>query len=54
MYENSFTFSKMLAAYTKPHRFDGRSTRTELLGYLIISWVLATSLTYLAMGFGMA
>jgi len=41
MYENSFTFTKMLAAYAKPHRFDGRSTRTELLGYLIISWLIA-------------
>ena len=38
MYENSFTFTKMLAAYAKPHKFTGRSTRTELLGYLIISW----------------
>jgi uncharacterized membrane protein YhaH (DUF805 family) len=41
MYENSFTFTKMLAAYTKPHRFDGRSTRTELLGYMIVSWFIA-------------
>jgi len=54
MYENSFTFGKMLTAYTKPHRFGGRSTRTELLGYLIVSWVLATAFGWVAMAAGMA
>jgi uncharacterized membrane protein YhaH (DUF805 family) len=47
MYENSFSFKKMLAAYTKPHRFDGRSTRTELLGYLIVSWILAAATNWI-------
>jgi uncharacterized membrane protein YhaH (DUF805 family) len=32
----------MLLAYRRPFKFSGRSTRTELLGYLIISWVLST------------
>lgn len=52
MYENSFTFGKMLAAYTKPHKFTGRSTRTELLGYLIVSWVLATATNWVVMALG--
>jgi uncharacterized membrane protein YhaH (DUF805 family) len=54
MYENSFTFTKMLAAYKRPHRFDGRSTRTELLGYLVVSWVLATATNWLVMAMGVA
>ena len=52
MYENSFTFGKMLAAYTKPHKFTGRSTRTELLGYLIVSWVLATATNWAVIALG--
>lgn len=52
MYENSFTFGKMLAAYTKPHKFTARSTRTELLGYLIVSWVLATATNWAVIGLG--
>ena len=52
MYENSFTFRKMLAAYTKPHKFSGRSTRTELLGYLIVSWVLATATNWAVIALG--
>jgi len=52
MYENSFTFRKMLAAYTKPHRFDGRSTRTELLGYLVVSWILATATNWAIIALG--
>ena len=52
MYENSFTFGRMLAAYTKPHKFTGRSTRTELLGYLIVSWVLATATNWAVIALG--
>src|SRR5438067_962769 len=52
MYESSFTFRKMLAAYTKPHKFDGRSTRTELLGYLIVSWILATATNWIVIALG--
>ena len=54
MYENSFTLKKMLAAYWKPLRFAGRSTRTELLGYLIVSWLAATAFGWLSIGMGMA
>ena len=54
MYENSFTFGKMLAAYRKPHKFTGRSTRTELLGYLVVSWVLATATNWIVIAMGMA
>lgn len=54
MYENSFTLKKMLAAYRKPLQFRGRSTRTELLGYLIVSSLLATIFGWLAIGLGMA
>ena len=36
----------MLLAYRRPFTFSGRSTRTELLGYLIISWVLTTIAFY--------
>jgi uncharacterized membrane protein YhaH (DUF805 family) len=46
MYQNDFTFGRMLLAYKRPLKFDGRSTRTELLGYLIISWVLTTIAFY--------
>ena len=42
MYQNDFTFGRMSLAYRRPFKFSGRSTRTELLGYLIISWVLST------------
>jgi uncharacterized membrane protein YhaH (DUF805 family) len=52
MYENSFTFRKMLAAYTKPLKFDGRSTRTELLGYLIVSGILATATNWIVIALG--
>jgi uncharacterized membrane protein YhaH (DUF805 family) len=52
MYENSFTFRKMLAAYTKPHKIHGRSTRTELLGYLIVSGVLATATNWIVIALG--
>ena len=52
MYENSFTFRKMLAAYTKPHKFTGRSTRTELVGYLIVSWILATATNWAVIALG--
>jgi uncharacterized membrane protein YhaH (DUF805 family) len=31
----------MLLAYRRPFEFTGRSTRTELLGYLIISWLVS-------------
>jgi uncharacterized membrane protein YhaH (DUF805 family) len=54
MYQNDFTFVKMLAAYRKPHQFAGRSTRTELLGYLIVSWILATIFGYAAFGAAIA
>ncbi|MES2137447.1 MAG: DUF805 domain-containing protein [Pseudomonadota bacterium] len=54
MYENSFTFTKMLAAYGKPHKFNGRSTRTELLGYLVISWLVGTAMNWVLVGSGMA
>jgi len=54
MYENSFTFTKMLAAYGKPHVFAGRSTRTELLGYLILSWLVGTALNWAIIAAGMA
>lgn len=54
MYENSFTFTRMLAAYSKPHKFDGRSTRTELLGYLIISGLVGTAMNWVIMAAGMA
>jgi uncharacterized membrane protein YhaH (DUF805 family) len=54
MYQNDFTFTKMLAAYRRPHQFAGRSTRTELLGYLIISWALATIFGYLVIGAAIA
>ena len=46
MYQNDFTFRRMLLAYRRPFTFSGRSTRTELLGYLIISWVLSTVAAY--------
>ena len=46
MYQNDFTFGRMLLAYRRPLEFSGRSTRTELLGYLIISWVLSTVAAY--------
>jgi len=52
MYENSFTLKKMLTAYSKPLRFDGRSTRTELLGYFIVSWLAVTVLGWVSIGFG--
>ena len=48
-YENSFTLRRMALAYTKPLRFSGRSTRTELLGYLVIAWLSATILSWLAL-----
>jgi uncharacterized membrane protein YhaH (DUF805 family) len=54
MYENSFTLKKMLVAYAKPLRFDGRSSRTELLGYFVVSGLAATVLAWLALGFGIA
>lgn len=54
MYENSFTLRRMFAAYGKPFRFTGRSTRTELLGYLIVFWLLATAIGWLAIGLGAA
>jgi len=54
MYENSFTFTKMLAAYTKLHKLTGRSTRTELLGYLIISWLVATAASRIVLIAGVA
>lgn len=41
MYQNDFTFGRMLLAYRRPLKFAGRSTRTELLGYLIISWLVS-------------
>lgn len=41
MYQNDFTFGRMLLAYRRPFKFSGRSTRTELLGYLIISWLVS-------------
>jgi uncharacterized membrane protein YhaH (DUF805 family) len=54
MYENSFTFTKMLAAYAKPHRFTDRSTRTELLGYLIIAWFVGAVVERLFLVAGVA
>jgi uncharacterized membrane protein YhaH (DUF805 family) len=54
MYENSFRFGRMLAAYTKPHKFTGRSTRTELLGYLIVSGILATATNWIVIALGAA
>ena len=36
---------RMLLAYRRPLKFDGRSTRTELLGYLIISWLVSALLS---------
>lgn len=45
MYQNDFTFSRMLLAYRRPVEFKGRSTRTELLGYLIISWLVSAILS---------
>ena len=41
MYQKDFTFGRMLLAYRRPFKFTGRSTRTELVGYLIISWLLS-------------
>jgi uncharacterized membrane protein YhaH (DUF805 family) len=54
MYENSFTLKNMLAAYRKPLQFKGRSTRTELLGYFIMSWLISTVIGWLAIGSGLA
>lgn len=52
MYENSFTLKKMILAYRGPLKFDGRSTRTELLGYLIVSWLISTVVGWIAIGSG--
>ena len=46
MYQNDFTVRRMLLAYRQPFKFSGRSTRTELLGYLILSWVFTTIAFY--------
>ena len=54
MYENSFTLKKMFGAFWKPLRFSGRSTRTELLGYLIAFWLITTLFGWLAIGVGAA
>jgi uncharacterized membrane protein YhaH (DUF805 family) len=54
MYENSFTLSKMFAAYKRPLQFSGRSTRTELLGYIITFWLITTLFGWLSIGLGAA
>ena len=48
MYENSFSFKKCLTAFSKPLLFSARSTRTELLGYVIASNILSISIAPLA------
>jgi uncharacterized membrane protein YhaH (DUF805 family) len=54
MYENSFTLKKMFAAFGKPLGFSGRSTRTELLGYFIVFWLVTTVFSWVAIGLGAA
>jgi len=54
MYENSFTLRKMVTAYGKPHHFSGRSTRTELLGYFVISGLVSIVASYGIIAIGLA
>jgi uncharacterized membrane protein YhaH (DUF805 family) len=54
MYENSFTLKKMLLAYRRPLKLSGRSTRSELLGYLIVSWLVSSVIGWLAVGSSLA
>ena len=42
MYENDFSFVRLFKAYGRLFDFAGRSTRTELLGYVISVWLLST------------
>ena len=46
MYQNDFSFSRLFRAYGRILDFKGRSTRTELLGYWIATWLISTAVGY--------
>ena len=46
MYENDFSFVRLFKAYGRLLNFTGRSTRTELLGYLISASLLSTIVSW--------
>jgi uncharacterized membrane protein YhaH (DUF805 family) len=54
MYENDFSFSRLFRAYGRSVDFRGRSTRTELLGYWITTWLISTVAIYAAVFGGLA
>lgn len=47
MYQNDFTFVRLFKAYGRVLDFGGRSTRTELLGYWVTTWIISTAAHYL-------
>ena len=54
MYQNDFTFVRLFKAYGRILDFGGRSTRTELLGYWIATWVVSAIAGYLGIFGSMA
>ena len=46
MYENDFSFVRLFRAYRRILDFQGRSTRTELLGYWVATSLASTVLGY--------
>ena len=54
MYQNDFAFVRLFKAYGRILDFRGRSTRTELLGYWVTTWLISTVVNYLGIYGGMA
>ena len=46
MYQNDFSFSRLFRAYGRILDFKGRSTRTELLGYWVATWLISMAVGY--------
>ncbi|MEQ7873068.1 DUF805 domain-containing protein [Sphingomonas sp. ASV193] len=46
MYQNDFEFRRLFKAYPRLLEFTGRSTRTELLGYWVTTWLVGAILNW--------
>ena len=49
-YQNDFQFRRLFRAYPRLLQFGGRSTRTELAGYWVSTWILSYVVIFLLIG----
>ena len=49
-YQNDFEFRRLFRAYPRFLQFQGRSTRTELIGYWIATWVISYVVIFVMIG----